>query len=60
MLCVPSLWLLLCCVRMVLIRILSFSVSIYYRDERGIYHYLLQLTKCKRLALCNSLEVHEH
>ena len=37
-----SLWLLLGCVRIVLIRIL-YSL---FLDERGIYHYLLQLTKC--------------
>ena len=36
---VPSLWLLLDCVRIVLIRIL-YSL---FLDERGIYHYLLQL-----------------
>ena len=43
MLYVPSLWLLLGCVRIVLIRIL-YSL---FLDERGIHHYLLQLTKCK-------------
>ena len=43
MLRVPSLWLLLGCVHIVLIRIL-YSL---FLDERGIYHYLLQLTKCK-------------
>ena len=49
MLCVPSLWLLLGCVRIVLMRIL-YSL---FLDERGIYHYLLQLTKCKRFV-CSS------
>ena len=43
MLRVPSLWLLLGCVRIVLMRIL-YSL---FLDESGIYHYLLQLTKCK-------------
>ena len=37
MLHVPSLWLLLGCVRIVLIRIL-YSL---FLDERGIYHYFL-------------------
>ena len=46
MLRVPSLWLLLGCVRIVLIRIL-YSL---FLDERGIYHYLLQLTKCKHFV----------
>ena len=46
MLHVPSLWLLLGCVHIVLIRIL-YSL---FLDERGIYHYLLQLTKCKRFV----------
>ena len=45
---VPSLWLLLGCLRIVLKRIL-YSLFI---DERGIYHYLLQLTKCKHFILC--------
>ena len=43
MLCVPSLWLLLGCVCIVLIRIM-YSL---FLDERGIYHYLLELTKYK-------------
>ena len=46
MLCVPSLWLLLGCVCIVLMRIL-YSL---FLDERGIYQYLLQLTKCKRFV----------
>ena len=46
MLHVPSLWLLLDCVHLVLIRIL-YSLFV---DERGIYHYLLQLTKCKHFV----------
>ena len=67
MLCVPSLWLLLGCVHIVLIRIL-YSL---FLEERGIYHYLLELTKltkCKcfvhvfvlRSYFCVSLQVHEH
>ena len=40
MLRVPCLWLLLGCVRL-------YSL---FLDERGIYHYLLQLTKCKRFV----------
>ena len=44
MLCVPSL--LLGCVHIVLIRI-WYSL---FLDERGIYHYLLELTKCKRFV----------
>ena len=46
MLCVPSLWLLLGCVRTVLLRIL-YSL---FLDERAIYQYLLELTKCKRFV----------
>ena len=46
MLRVSSLWLLLDGVRIVLIRIL-YSL---FLDERGIYHYLLQLTKCKHFV----------
>ena len=46
MLRVPSLWLLLGCVRIALIRIL-YSL---FLDERGIYYYLLQLTKCKHFV----------
>ena len=44
MLHVPSLWLLL---GYVLIRIL-YSL---FLGERGIYHYLLQLTKCKHFCV---------
>ena len=50
MLHVPSLWLLLGCVHIVLIRIL-YSL---FLDERGIYNYLLQLTKCKCFVICSS------
>ena len=46
MLCVPNLWLLLGYVRIVFIRILYYL----FLDERGIYHYLLQLTKCKHFV----------
>ena len=46
MLRVASLWLLLGCVRIGLVRIL-YSL---FLDERGIYHCLLQLTKCKRFV----------
>ena len=44
MLRVPNLWLLLPCMCIVLIRISMFL------DERGVYHYLLQLIKCKRFV----------
>ena len=47
MLCVPSLWLLLGCMRIGLIR----SLYALFLDERGIYHYLLQLTSAGVLCV---------
>ena len=47
MLCVPSLWLLLGCVRIGLIR----NLYALFLDERGIYHYLLQLTSASVLCV---------
>ena len=46
MLCVPSLWLLLGCVHIVLTRILY----PLFLDEISITIILLQLTKCKRFV----------